>query len=132
MIAVFTLKDEEKKRRAAEILIANGGEDVMYWGPWMRESFSLGRMPVPADNAIERLKGMLELDFVAEEKCAAEYRRCADDAEKLGLMELKSKLEEMAGDEEGHVRELRRFLKELESQLHSPKTAPRAEPQPSS
>jgi hypothetical protein len=37
VVAVFTLKDLEKKRQAASILKNHHGQDVMYWGPWLVE-----------------------------------------------------------------------------------------------
>ena len=46
VVALFDLPDEEKRRRAAEVLIASGGQDVTYWGQWTRESFSVGSVPV--------------------------------------------------------------------------------------
>jgi bacterioferritin len=57
------------------------------------------------------LKAMLELDLRMEEEDVANYRKRADQAGELGLVELKVKLEEMAADEAGHARELRRLLK---------------------
>lgn len=59
----------------------------------------------------EGLKAMLELDLEMEEHDVANYRKRAEQAEELGLVELKVKLEEMAADEAGHARQLRRLLK---------------------
>jgi len=60
----------------------------------------------PAD-----LREMLELDLRLEGEDAAGYMKRARQAEELGLAELKVRLEEMAADEAGHARELRRILK---------------------
>lgn len=62
----------------------------------------------PAD-----LKGMLELDVKMETEDVANYLAHARLTEQLELPELKMKLEEMAADEAGHGRELRRLLKGL-------------------
>lgn len=61
----------------------------------------------------EGLKAMLELDLQMEEQDVVHYQQRARQAEELGLVELKVKLEEMAADEAGHGRELRRLLKGL-------------------
>lgn len=61
----------------------------------------------------ESLKEMLELDLAMERQDVAEYRQHAALAEELGYVELQMKLEEMAADEAGHARELRRILKGL-------------------
>jgi bacterioferritin len=60
----------------------------------------------PAD-----LKGMIELDLQMELQDVENYIQHAKLAEELGEVELKLKLEEMAADEAGHARELRRLLK---------------------
>jgi bacterioferritin len=60
-------------------------------------------------------KEMLELDLRLEEEAAARYTRRAREAEELMLPELKARLEEMAADEAGHARELRRVLKGFEA-----------------
>lgn len=56
------------------------------------------------------LKAMLELDLKMEEQDVKNYMAHAELAEDLGLIELEMKLEEMAADEAGHAREIRRFL----------------------
>jgi bacterioferritin len=56
---------------------------------------------------------MLELDLDMELQDVAHYMQHAWQAEELGEVELKLKLEEMAADEAGHARELRRLLKGL-------------------
>jgi len=105
VVAVFTFKDSEKKERAAKILEAHRGQDVMYWGPILREYF-WEREPVAA----KELKAALELDLRREEQEAANFHKRAEQAGKLGLAELKAKLEGMAADEERHARELRQLL----------------------
>jgi bacterioferritin len=57
------------------------------------------------------LKGMIELDLQMELQDVENYIQHAKLAEELGEVELKLKLEEMAADEAGHARELRRLLK---------------------
>ena len=62
----------------------------------------------PAD-----LRAMLELDLQLETDDVKNYVEHAELAGELGEVELKVKLEEMAADEAGHARELRRLLKGL-------------------
>ena len=57
------------------------------------------------------LKEMLELDIKLELADVEGYKAHAELAEELGNIELKIKLEEMAADEAGHARELKRLLK---------------------
>jgi bacterioferritin len=74
----------------------------------------LGGEPVTQPKDFDKpkdIKAMLELDLKMESADVESYRKHADWAEKLGLVELKVKLEEMAADEAGHARELRRLLK---------------------
>lgn len=74
----------------------------------------LGGEPVttPKDFAKpDSLKEMLELDLKMEEEDVKNYLKHSQAADNLGLVELKMKLEEMAADEAGHARELRRLLK---------------------
>lgn len=59
------------------------------------------------------LKAMLDLDLEMELHDVEEYMAHAALADELGEVELKFKLEEMAADEAGHARELRRLLKGL-------------------
>lgn len=56
------------------------------------------------------IKAMLELDLEMELKDVENYKQRARQAEEFGEAELKVKLEEMAADEAGHARELRRLL----------------------
>jgi bacterioferritin len=62
----------------------------------------------PAD-----IKAMVELDLKMEEQDVKNYSRHAEMAEGLGLTGLKVKLEELAADEYGHARDLRRILRGL-------------------
>jgi bacterioferritin len=76
----------------------------------------LGGEPTTTPKPVEKpqgLKEMLELDMKMEEADVENYMKHAQMAEELGLVELKLKLEEMAADEAGHARELRRILKGL-------------------
>lgn len=59
------------------------------------------------------LKEMLAVDIEMEQDDVSNYMKHAAMAEELGQVELKLKLEEMAADEAGHARELRRILKGL-------------------
>jgi bacterioferritin len=59
------------------------------------------------------LKDMLEVDLAMEVADVAAYMEHAEMADDLGHIELKLKLEEMAADEAGHAREIRRILKGL-------------------
>lgn len=61
----------------------------------------------------DTLKGMLELDLEMELQDVESYGRHAQLADQLGLAEIKVKLEEMAADEAGHARDIRRILKGL-------------------
>jgi bacterioferritin len=69
-------------------------------------------MPKPFEKRTD-LKGVLELDVKMEAEDVVNYLAHAKLAEQLELPELKMKLEEMAADEAGHGRELRRLLKGL-------------------
>ena len=69
-------------------------------------------MPLQFDKP-EGLKAMLELDLEMEKQDVENYRSHAALAEDLGMVELQMKLEEMAADEAGHARELRRLVRGL-------------------
>src|SRR3990172_12778933 len=76
----------------------------------------LGGEPTTTPKGFEKpedLKAMLELDLEMELEDVAQYIRHAEGAQELGEMELRLKLEEMAADEAGNARELRRILKGL-------------------
>jgi bacterioferritin len=74
----------------------------------------LGGEPTVKPQTFERpdtLRGMLELDLELELQDVENYKQRAHQAEKLGEVELKVRLEDMAADESEHARELRRILK---------------------
>jgi bacterioferritin len=76
----------------------------------------LGGEPTTTPKAFDKpegLKAMLELDLAMEEGDVENYMEHAEIAEDLGFVELKFKLEEMAADEAGHAREIRRILRGL-------------------
>ena len=62
---------------------------------------------------LTELKPMVELDLKLELGDVENYTKHSQLAEKLGLTELKVKLENMAADESRHARELNRILKGL-------------------
>jgi len=64
-------------------------------------------------NKPDGLKDLLELDLEMEQQDVKNYIKHARMAGDLGSIELQMKLEEMAADEAGHARELRRILKGL-------------------
>jgi bacterioferritin len=73
----------------------------------------LGGEPTTTPKGFEKpegLKAMLELDLKMEKQDVENYRAHAALAGELGLVELQIKLEEMAADEAGHARELRRLI----------------------
>jgi hypothetical protein len=39
VVAVYCHGDENLKKQAADILMAHGGKEVQYWGPWIREFY---------------------------------------------------------------------------------------------
>ena len=61
----------------------------------------------------EGMKAMLELDVEMELADVADYAAHAQQADELGEIELKLRLEEMAADEAGHARELGRIIRGL-------------------
>lgn len=76
----------------------------------------LGGEPVTTPQKFDRpdgLKEMLNLDLELEMKDVENYAERAELAGELGLPGLKVKLEEMAADEAGHARQIRRLLKGL-------------------
>jgi bacterioferritin len=58
------------------------------------------------------LKAMLEVDVRMELEDVKNYMAHAELVEELGEVELKLKLEEMAADEAGHARQLKRLINE--------------------
>jgi bacterioferritin len=109
------------------------GHSFGFWGLKLRELFAgeiqdelghaafltdaivdLGGEPTTTPKPFEKtttLREMLELDISMELQDVEEYTKHAELAGELGEVELKLKLEEMAADEAGHARELRRILK---------------------
>lgn len=76
----------------------------------------LGGEPVTTAKEFSKpgtIKAMLELDLNMEKGDVENYKKHAKQAEDLGMIELQLQLEEMAADEAGHARELRRVLKGL-------------------
>lgn len=76
----------------------------------------LGGEPTTTPQSFERpdnLKAMLQLDLALEKQDVEHYMAHATIAEELGMVEVQMRLEEMAADEAGHARELRRLLKGL-------------------
>lgn len=77
----------------------------------------LGGEPTTMPKTFEKpdgLKAMLELDLKMELEDVDNYMAHAALADQVGAIELKLKLEEMAADEAGHARELRRLLRGIE------------------
>lgn len=104
---------------AAELreLLAKEAQDELGHAAYLMDVIQdLGGEPTTLPKQFEKpadLKGMLELNVKMEGEDVANYLAHAKLAEELGLPELKMKLEEMAADEAGHGRELRRLLKGL-------------------
>lgn len=74
----------------------------------------LGGEPTTRPQAFEspnELEDMLKLDLEMEMKDVDNYAERAEQADELGLPGLKVKLEDMAADEAGHARDLRRLLR---------------------
>jgi bacterioferritin len=104
---------------AAELreLLAKEAQDELGHATFLMDVIAdLGGDPTTTPKPFEKpadLKGMLELDVKMEAEDVANYVAHAKLAEELQMPELKMKLEEMAADEAGHGRELRRLLKGL-------------------
>jgi bacterioferritin len=99
-----------------EILAGEIADELGHAAFLMDVIVDLGGEPttVPADfEKPDGLKTMLELDLQMEKDDVENYLAHAALAEALGLVELQMKLEEMAADEAGHARELRRLVKGL-------------------
>jgi bacterioferritin len=74
----------------------------------------LGGEPITAPldfSKADTLKEMVKLDLDMEMQDLDNYNERAKQAEELGEVELKVRLEEMAADESEHARELRRILR---------------------
>ena len=98
-------------------LLAKEAQDELGHAAFLMDVIQdLGGEPTTAPKPFDKpadLKGMLELDVKMEAEDVANYLAHAKLAEQLESPELKMKLEEMAADEAGHGRELRRLLKGL-------------------
>jgi bacterioferritin len=98
-------------------LLAREAQDELGHAAFLMDVIQdLGGDPTTAPKPFEKpadLKGMLELDVRMEAEDVANYLTHSKLAEQLDLPELKMKLEEMAADEAGHGRQLRRLLKGL-------------------
>ncbi len=111
VVSVHTHKDAAKKCQAAELLLAQGGQDVMYWGKWAREFFSVGTVSIPNESVGEAgLKVEVERDLRTVEDLAARLHRQAERAGSIGLETWGNKLKVMATDADRHVREFREML----------------------
>ncbi len=76
----------------------------------------LGGEPTTTPKEFEKpdtIKEMLELNIKMELEDVENYKKHAEWAEQLDMIELKMKLEDMAADEAGHAREMRRIVKGL-------------------
>ena len=76
----------------------------------------LGGVPTTTPMTFDKpvtLKEMLEVDIKMEEADVVNYMAHAALADELDMVDVKMRLEEMAADEAGHARELRRILKGL-------------------
>lgn len=76
----------------------------------------LGGEPTTQPQTFEKpegLKAMLQLDMDMEEQDVENYKAHAAIAEELGMVDIQMRLEDMAADEAGHARELRRLVKGL-------------------
>lgn len=98
-------------------LLAKEAQDELGHAAFLMDVIQdLGGEPTTAPKPFEKpddLKGMIELNVKMEAEDVGNYLAHSKLAEQLGFPELKMKLEEMAADEAGHGRELRRFLKGL-------------------
>lgn len=74
----------------------------------------LGGEPTTTPKAFEKrdtIKAMLEMDIEMEQADVKSYVEHAALAEELGLVDVKMRLEEMAADEAGHARLIKRLLR---------------------
>jgi bacterioferritin len=96
-------------------LLAKEAQDELGHATYLMDVIQdLGGEPTTTPKPFEKpadLKGMLELDVKMETEDVANYLAHAELAGQLKLPELKLKLEEMAADEAGHERKLRRLLR---------------------
>jgi len=105
--------------QAAELrkLLREEAEDELGHATYLMDVIQdLGGEPTTTPKSFDKpsdIKGMLELNIKTEAEDVVNYLAHAKLAEELDLPELKMKLEEMAADEDGHGRALRRLLKGL-------------------
>ncbi len=96
-------------------LLAREAQDELGHAAFLMDVIQdLGGEPTTAPKPFPKpssLKEILELDVKMEAEDVENYLAHSKWAEELGFPELKMKLEEMAADEAGHGRELRRLLK---------------------
>ncbi len=96
-----------------EILETEIGDELGHAAFLMDVIVDLGGEPITQPMDFEKpqgLKSMLKLDLEMERQDVENYIAHAKMAEDLELIELQMKLEEMAADEAGHARELRRMI----------------------
>jgi bacterioferritin len=96
-----------------EILEAEIADELGHASFLMDVIVDLGGEPTTKPSDFDKpdgIKAMLELDLKMEKSDVDNYIAHAKLAEDLGLIELQMKLEEMAADEAGHAREIRRML----------------------
>ena len=77
---------------------------------------ALGGVPEIATTDIEAqdtVQGMLEYDLKLEADAVANYKRRAEQADELGEVGLKVRLEELAAEEDDHRHAIERFLRGL-------------------
>ncbi len=99
-----------------EILLREAQDEVRHAAFLTDVIVDLGGEPTVKPVTFETphgIRAMIEQDLEMELKDIQNYVERAKQAEGLGEVELKVKLEEMAADEAGHARELRRLLKGL-------------------
>lgn len=99
-----------------ELLIKEAQDELGHAAFLMDIIEDLGGEPTTDPKPFEKpadLKRMIALNVTMDAEDVAHYLAHARLAEQLDFPELKMKLEEMAADEAGHGRELRRLLKGL-------------------
>jgi bacterioferritin len=99
-----------------EILAGEVQDELGHAAYLMDLIVDLGGEPVTTPKSFDKptgLKAMLELDMEMEKDDVENYLAHAAMAEELGLVDVYMRLEEMAADEAGHARQLRRLLKGL-------------------
>lgn len=98
---MFAEEVQDELRHASflmDIIVDLGGEPTTVPKPFQK---------------VDDVKNMLELDLRMELEDVDNYKERARQAEEIGEIELKLKLEEMAADEAEHARRLVRILKGL-------------------